>query len=182
LAPGFSFRPIELGSQPLVFTTRTSNITVSASNDYDVTSPTFATTFMLGDVKIVGDGWVTIDFLSYTAHRNIAFGFDSADTNKTHTGASGYDRYALISGTNVLTPGTNGVNTSAVDYALSIDDIIRLRRVSGIVTLEVSSYGKPFVTLFTWPGTYTTDMFINAAFNTTALALTRPRIRGGVAK
>jgi hypothetical protein len=158
-------------------------IAVDGSNNYTITNPTFATTFMLGDLKIPGndDGWVSFDIANIATNRNVALGFDSANTNKTHTGASGYDRYLVIASNGTINPGTDGVTLAALTIAIA-GDIYRLRRASSVVTIDRSRVAGLWETIYTWTGTYSGDIFINAAFNTGGTEFTRPRISGGVAK
>jgi hypothetical protein len=126
---------------------------------------------------------VSFDIAVLTTNRNVAFGFDSADTNKTHIGASGYDRYFVISNASVITPGTDGSPLSPlVGLPVQVGDIYRLRRSAGVVTIDVSRVSGLWDTIYTWVGTYNGDIFINAAFNTNGTQFTRPRIKGGVAK
>jgi hypothetical protein len=183
--PSFAAQAFEEGPVPLVFTTRTANIAVDGSNNYTITTPTFATSFILGDLKIPGnaDGWVSFDIAVLTTNRNVAFGFDSEDTNKNHLGAAGYDRYFSIANNGVITPGTDGAPLSPLaGLPVQVGDIYRLRRTSSVVTIDRSRISGLWETIYTWAGTYDGDIFINAAFSPNGTQFTRPRIKGGVAK
>lgn len=186
LAPSFSSRVIEAGPVPLVFTTRAGSISVEASNNYTVASGAFATTFMLGDLKIPANtaGWVSFDYAAAAAtHRNVVIGFDSLDTNKAHNGAPGYDRMFWINAVGAVVPGTDGAFLTALAATLSAGDTLRLRRaVDGSVTIERNNQGHLWEILYTWAGFYTGEIFVNANFGTNATQFIRPRIKGGIAK
>lgn len=169
-------------SEELVFSTRTANISKDGT-DYTTTEPGFGSSYLLGDKKIPAntDGWFSIQYITSTPDTNNALmGFNLQEENVPFSGANqGYEYFTWFVGAGgTIYRGTNGGGVTNTTEPLPQNGHLRLIRLSGVISVEKSSDGNTWSSVYTYPGTQNAELFLGV--NLGGSKLSNARVSGGV--
>jgi len=150
--------PSTLAGTPLLFATRTANVTETAGAYSSGANPAWAQS-MLSTLSLAPntDGWFAMDSKVTSPGITASLGFNVANLNQSYqnhlywgfinNSTVSYGTNAAI--TNTLTPGAR---------------YVRLKRTAGVVTFETSANGTSWTVAYTWPTPNTARLYVQSAF------------------
>jgi len=160
----------------LTFTTKTAGF-LGSSSPYTNNVATNWETTGLADQKIATgtNGYIMADITSVNS--DIMLAFNNEDENDEYAGISGKDGYEFFcwyTGTAVYR-GHNASNVTLVGtFASGTNSKLRLDRTGTTVTIQTTTDGTTWTTVYTFAPTSTGDVFINASFQDASSILTNP--------
>lgn len=150
------------GVTTLTFTVRSANITESPAGTYNGNNATAWQETMLANQYLPAntDGWVALDTISTTV-TGAMIALNAQNINQLHNG--NYEYFGFWNTT--LHYGTNGTGvTNTTITSSGRRPFLRLKRTSGVITLETSPDNSVWTVQYTWPGTNTGVLYVNVSF------------------
>lgn len=158
----------------LTYTIRSAAFTGSSS-PYTSTSasPNFWDAYALADYKMAGNGSIQMDVAS--TNNRAMIGFNIQEENVKYGGANnGYEYFAWFSD-GTLYRGYNGGNVASIQSLTpTATTKLRLSRTGSTVTVQLTTDGTSYSTIYTYPTTTSATLFIIGAIENSSYNLLNP--------